>query len=260
MLTEADVRTAIARAIKFLEGTREPYGLLFLAWIHRRYGIEQFADALQRYDEAIAKRTKEFRAQERVRPAPLLRVLRRLADRNNPLQPDDWDSVLLHNDRIFASALYCDLLGLPPSFPEVLGKNVSEGGYFLTHALLAWICIQENGCELALPGGFVENMYAATAAIIDENPTLLNDLKLEAAAFLCMARQGPMVDPGFVRRVIAIQNQDGGWGRPDEGWGEPDESAWHSTILALILLLHVEFPRAQDTGETVGEVSSFLDT
>lgn len=250
MLTEAHVRTAVANAIKFLEGTSEPYGLLFLAFMHRRYGIEQFADALKRYDEAITQRTEAFLAQEAVRPAPLLRVLRRLADRDNPLQPDDWDHVVLHNDRILASALYCDRLGLPPSFADVLGKNVSQGAYYLTHALLAWIVIQENGCELALPAGFVEDMYAATAAIIDDNPTMINDLKLEAAAFLCLARQGARVDPDFVRRVIAIQKEDGGWGWPDEGWGKPDESAWHSTILALVLLLHVEFPGApQAAGE-----------
>lgn len=249
ILTEADVRTAVANAIKFLERTVEPYGLLFLAMIYRRYGVPQFADALERYDNAIANRTKQFLAQERVRPAPLLRVLRRFADPNNPLQPDDWDAVVLHNDRIFASALYCDRLGLPPSFVEVLRNNVRHGGYFLTHALLAWICIQENRCEWAVPAEFVEEMYAAATALIDDNPTMVNDLKLEAAAFLCLARQAPRIDPNFVRRVVATQNEDGGWGEPDEGWGEPDESGWHSTILALILLLHVEFPGAPHAGE-----------
>jgi hypothetical protein len=124
----------------------------------------------------------------------------------------------------------------------VLEKAVSQGGYALTHALLAWTWIQENGCELALPYGFVDRMYRAVAAIIDADPTTIDDLKLEAAAFLCLARQSRLVDLGFVWRVIAIQNDDGGWGRPDERAGSPDESSWHSTILALMLLLHVEFP------------------
>jgi hypothetical protein len=237
VLTEAGVRAAIANAIDFIRGSREPYAVLWLDVMHRRFGIEEFADALARYDELVAERPKE---------APLLRVLRRIADADNPLQPDDWDHVSIHTDRMLVAALYCDRLGLPDSFPEVLAKSVSAGGYYLTHALLTWIWTRENGCELALPDGFVDDMHGAVAAIIDSDPTMVNDLKLEAAAFLCLARQGARVDPGFVQRVIAIQNEDGGWGRPDDvGWDKPDESSWHSTILALLLLLHVEFPGAK---------------
>jgi hypothetical protein len=42
---------------------------------------------------------------------------------------------------------------------------------------------------------------------------------------------------------LSIQRADGGWGKldtPDPA--NPDESSWHSTTLALLLLLHVEFP------------------
>ena len=234
MLTEENVRTAVATAINFINRTREPYALLFLDIMHRRFKVPQFADALKRYDEVLAERPKE---------APLLRVLRRIADANNPLQGDDWEHVQIHTDRVLVSALYCDQLGLPPSFSEALDKAVKAGGYHLTHALLAWIWIRDNQCQVALPEGFVEGMYRAVAAIVDEQPTLVNDLKLEAAAFLCLARQGARVDPRFIQRVVAIQNADGGWGRPDDvGLGKPDESSWHSTILALLLLLHVKFP------------------
>ena len=233
MLSEADVGTRVARAVDFLKHTREPHALLFLNILHRRFGIEEFADALDRYDEVLMQRPDE---------APLLRVWRRIGDVDNPLDPDDWDHVKTPRDRLLVSALYCDRLGLPPSFPEVLRKAASAGGYSLTHALLTWIWIRENGCELALPDGFVEKMFAAVAEIIATDPAIINDLKLEAAAFLCMARQSRLVDLAFVRRVIAIQNDDGGWGRPDEGAGKPDESSWHSTILALMLLLHIRFP------------------
>ena len=88
-------------------------------------------------------------------------------------------------------------------------------------------------------------MCGDIAAIIDTDPFTINDLKLEAAAFLCMARESRRVDLAFVRRVIAIQNDDGGWGRPDEGAGNPDESSWHSAILALMVLLHVSFSGAE---------------
>lgn len=236
MLTESQVRTAVANAIQFVNRTREPYGLWFMGMMHRLFGVPEFADALKRYDEEIAARPKE---------APVLRVLRRLNDANNSLQPDDWDHVLIHTDRILAIALHCDRLGFPPEFAEALEKGVKAGGYHATHVLLAWIWMRDNRCQLAVRDGFVEDMYRANAAILEDQPTLVNDLKLEAAAFLCMARQGKRVDPRFVHHVVSIQRADGGWGKLDiVDPAKPDESSWHSTTLALLLLLHVEFPGA----------------
>jgi hypothetical protein len=236
MLTEAQVRTAVANGITFLNRTREPYGLWFMGMMHRLFGVPEFADALKRYDEVTTERPQE---------APVLRVLRRLNDANNPLQPDDWDYVQIHTDRVLATALYCDRLGFPPEFAEVLEKGVQAGGYHATHVLLAWIWMQDNRCKLPVRDGFVEDIYRANAAILEDRPSLVNDLKLEAAAFLCMARQGKRVDPRFIQHVVSIQRGDGGWGKldtPDPA--KPDESSWHSTTLALLLLLHVEFPRA----------------
>jgi hypothetical protein len=236
MLTEAQVRTAVANGIKFVNRTREPYGLWFMGMMYLRFRIPEFADALKRYDEEIAARPKE---------APVLRVLRRLLDANNPLQPDDWDHVVIHTDQVLAAALYCDRLGLPEAYADVLERGVKAGGYHATHVLLAWIWLKDNRCQLAVRDGFVEEMYRANAAILEDQPTIVNDLKLEAAAFLCMARQGKRVDPRFVRHVVSIQRTDGGWGKldtPDPD--KPDESSWHSTTLALLLLLHVDFPGA----------------
>jgi len=236
MLTEAQVRAAVANGIHFLNRTREPYGLWFMSMMHRLFAVPEFADALKRYDEVVAERPNE---------APVLRVLRRLNDASNPLQPDDWDHVKIATDRILATALYCDRLGFPPEFAEVLEKGVRAGGYHATHALLAWIWMQDNRCKLVVRDGFVEDLYRANAAILEDRPTVVNDLKLEAAAFLCMARQGKRVDPRFIRHVVSIQRADGGWGKldtPDPA--KPDDSSWHSTTLALLLLLHVTFPGA----------------
>ena len=232
MRTEQDLNTAVANAIDFFKESREPHALLWLALMHRRFGIDAFADALQRYDRVLIEQPEQ---------APLRRVLRRFAARDNPLQPDDWDAVTLQSDRILVVALYCDRLGLPRSFPETLHKAASAGGYYLPHVILAWFFIRENGCALTLPEGFMERVYAASAAIIDDDPLTVSDLRLEVAAFLHLAGQSALVNDAFVERVIACQQDDGGWGRARDERGGSD---WHSTILGLLLLLQVKFPCA----------------
>lgn len=233
MLAEAEVAAVVANAIAFLKSAREPHALLFMGLIYRRFGIEEFANALQLYDDVLPQHPAR---------APVLRVFRRMFDANNPILLEDWERVTIPTDRLLVSALYCDRLGLPESFAEALARAVSQGRYAATHALLAWVWIQENRCSVTAPAGFFDDMCAAVARIIDEDPTSVNDIKLEAGAFLCLAHQVQRVDLGFVRRVIAFRNPDGGWGRPVEGAGNPNESSWHSTILALIILLHVKFP------------------
>jgi len=233
MLSEPQLRSTVANAIGFLQKAREPHALLFMGLIHRRFGVAEFADTLERYDAVLPEHPDR---------APVLRVFRRMFDAENPIVPEDWEQVAIQTDRLLVSALYCDRLGLPPEFVDALERAVSQGGYGATHALLAWVWVQENRYELPVPDGFLERMFGTVAAIIDADPTSVSDIKLEAGAFLCLARQSERVDLGFVRRVIAFQNADGGWGVPVEGAGNPDESSWHSTILALMILLCVRLP------------------
>jgi hypothetical protein len=219
--------TAVSNAISFFEGSREPHALLWLAVMHRRFRIEQFAGALQRYDEVLAEQPER---------APLLRVLRRFADRDSPLRPDDWDFVTDPSDRLLVCALYCDRVGLPRSFAEMLRKAASAGGYYLPHVMLVCFFIRENGCAFELPPGFMDRVYEASAAIIDEDPTIVSDLKLEVAAFLNLVGQGARVSDVFVEHVLASQNADGGWGQSRAAHGRSD---WHSTTLGLLLLVQL---------------------
>jgi hypothetical protein len=110
----------------------------------------------------------------------------------------------------------------------------------LTHILPSWIWLQENGCDASLPNGFIESVYRDAAALLDED-RVVNDLELEAAAFLYLAGKGALVSRAFVERVVAAQNDDGGWSISSD---QPDQSDWHPTILALLLLLHVNHPAA----------------
>ncbi len=220
---------AVASAIDFLEGARDPDALLLLDVVHRRFGIAAFADALQRYDQVVVEGWRE---------AALLRLFRRIADYDNPLGPGDLEAVFIDIDRLTVPALYCDRLGLPPNYTAMLDEAVRSGRYLLTHALLACIWIQENGCEVPMPDGFIEDVYRANAALIGDDP-VVDDLELEAAALLYLAGQGALVDHAFVERVIAVQNYDGGWLPSSD---TPGESHWHATVLGLLLLLHVEYP------------------
>ena len=241
MVTEDEVAAVVANAIAYLQSAREPHALLFMGLIHRRFGVKEFANALELYDAELPKHPER---------APVLRVFRRMFDANNPIQLEDWEHVTLQTDRLLVSALYCDRLGLPESFGDALARAASQGRYAATHALLAWVWVQENRCQLAMPTGLFEDLCRAVARIIDEDPTSVSDIKLEAGAFLCLAHEVQRVDLGFVRRVVASRNADGGWGRPVERAGRPAESSWHSTILALMILLHVRFPSAESAGES----------
>lgn len=220
-----DLQDAIATAIGFFAGSREPFALLWLDVMHRRFGIPQFADALQRFDRVLAEPPREL---------PLLRVFRRMADRDNPLRLEDMDAVTHPSDRLVVCALYCDRLGLSPSFfADMLDKAANAGGYYLTHALLAVIWMREYGGDVELPAAFFENLYRANAALINADARTVSDMKLEAAAFLHFAGQGALVDRTFVESVLRTQAGDGGWGKSRDG-----RSDWHATVLALLLLLH----------------------
>lgn len=217
--------TAVARAIEFFADSQEPQALLWLEQMHQRFGVAAFAGSLGKYDQLLIAASPE---------APKLRLFRRIADPANPLRRDDLESVTHPSDGIIISALYCDQLELPPSFADILGDAVRTGGYYCTHALLAWIWIQEYGGRVALPAGFAEELFTSNAAIVNSRTSEVTDLKLEAAAFLHLAGEGKRVDRAFINAVISTQNPDGGWGMTRARPG----SDWHGTVLGLLLLLH----------------------
>src|SRR4030042_793323 len=126
------LQRAVANAIDFLEGSRDPDAMLLLDVMHRGFGIAAFADALQRYDQVPVEGWRE---------AALMRVFRRIADHDNQLQPGDLEAVFIEIDRLTVPALYCDRLGIPPNYTAMLDEAVRTGDYMLTHALLACIWI-----------------------------------------------------------------------------------------------------------------------
>jgi len=226
--TIPDLELPIKKAIGFLELSNEPHALLWLDVIYRRFQIEEFADSLQRYDHILNELPGEQLQ---------LNVFRRIADYDNPIQQRDLER-FVGLDRLVVPALYCDRFGISDDYAKLLENNVSFGEYELTHVLLAVIWMQDNGCELPLSDSSIRNIYRANAALIN-NDSVVDDLELEAAAFLYLAGQGGLVQDFFIERVIAAQNGDGGWNISGD---DKEDSGWHPTVLGLLLLLHVEFP------------------
>ena len=239
--TDPALQQAVKNAITYLKQTQDAMGFLMLNVIYRQFGIAEFNDSLQRYDQVLASN-----------PEPINRIFRRIADYNtSAVQPDDFNSVTDQLDRITVPALYSDRMALPDDYLSQLTDamesgffyaehSVNSGKYLLTHALLATIWMQNNHCSLQLPEDFTSTLYQWNAALIGDG-SQVDDIELEAAAFLYQAGQGNLVNPDFVQNVIAAQFTDGGWSATQD---TPGNTNWHPSVLALMLLLYVEYPAA----------------
>lgn len=238
------LQQAIDRSIPYLMQTEHPIGLLMLNVIYRQFAITEFQNSLQKYDQLWASSTD-----------PLIRVWRRIADYNtSAVQPEDFNAVTDPLNRLTIPALYSDRISLPDDYMYQLtdavdrglismeqstdDEEISDGAYLLTHVLLAAIWLQENNCSFQLSEEFTSSLYQINAALTGDG-SQVDDIQLEAAAFLYLAGQGKLVHPNFAENVIAAQNPDGGWSISSE---KPDTSDWHPTVLALIILLHVKYP------------------
>ncbi|MGD2066556.1 MAG: hypothetical protein PVI43_05240 [Candidatus Bathyarchaeota archaeon] len=213
----------VLKAINYFRTSTEPEAMLWLDVMHRRFEIDEFTNALQNFDQLMIWSPEKS----------YVDLFRRMADYGARINSVELGKVTNELDLITLPALYCDRLDLPANYSTLLVDGASEGGYKLTHVLLAWIWLQENGGEVELPEGFIEDMYLANAALINTDSTI-TDVEMEAAAFLCLAGQSELVDESFINVVIAAQESDGGWGGTSK--------RWHTTILGLLYLLHMEFP------------------
>jgi len=213
----------VLKAINYFSTPTEPEAILWLDVMHRRFGIDEFTNALQAFDQMMIWSSDKA----------YVNMFRRMADYYYTVNSAELGKVTNELDIITLPALYCDRVDLPANYSTLLIDGANEGGYKLTHVLLAWIWLQENGGEVELPEGFVEEMYLDNAALINTDSTI-TDVEMEAAAFLCLAGQNDLVDAAFIDQVITTQESDGGWGGTNK--------RWHTTVLGLLYLLHMEFP------------------
>jgi hypothetical protein len=244
--TNHELQQAIDRSFAYLRQTEHPIGLLMLNIIYRQFAIAEFEDSLQRYDQLWASSAD-----------PLIRVWRRVADYNtSAVQPEDFNAVTDPLNRLTIPALYSDRRSLPDDYMDQLidavdrgyisvtqstdSGSFGDGAYLLTHVLLATIWLQENNCSLQLSDDFTSSLYQINAALVGDG-SQVDDIQLEAAAFLYQAGQGNLIHPDFAENVIAAQNPDGGWSISS---GTPNDSDWHPSVLALMFLLFMQNPAA----------------
>jgi hypothetical protein len=242
--TNQELQHAINQAIIYLNRIEHPIGLMMLNVIYRQFGITEFKDTLQHYDQLYASSND-----------PLIPIWRRIADYDtSAAKPEDFEAVTDPLNRLTIPALFCDRRSLPDDYVDQLtnamsmgfddvskstdAANINDGAYLLTHVLLATIWLENNNCSLQLPEGFISTLYEMNAALIGDG-SQVDDIQLEAAAFLYEAGQGNLVNPNFVQSVLDAQFTDGGWFTDQEA---PYTTDWHPSVLALMTLLHVAHP------------------
>jgi len=241
-----ELQQAINHGITYVNQVEHPIGLLMLNVMYRQFGIAEFKDSLQRYDQLYASSTD-----------PLIRVWRRIADYNtSAVQPEDFNYVTDQLNRLTIPALYSDRKSLPDDYVSQLTEamelgcfyasqptddgSINDGAYLLTHVLLATIWLENNHCSLQLPEDFTSTLYQMNAALIGDG-SRVDDIQLEVAAFLFQAGQGNLVNSVFVENVIAAQFTDGGWSAKQNS---PSNTGWHPSVLAVMVLLYVAYPAA----------------
>ena len=197
--------------------------------------------ALARADAAVAARQG------------LTRPFYRLIDPGARASADEVRGVVGLTGSVTAQALHCDRLPLAPDFWPALQRLASGGGYASTHAVLASVWLQENGCEVdarRLAGGLrayrsIKGLAVSRDEAVRKLVELLDgataptDLRAEALAMLNYAGQPALAGARHVAALLDVQRDDGGWALAVDR----DASHPHTTALALWVLLEARHPQ-----------------
>ncbi len=206
-------------------------------YMHRRFGLE----AVNADGEPLHEVPDDPERPE------LSRVYRRLVDPGAAVSKAEIAGLPTTIDRITASALHCDRIGLPADWIDILGRASELGGYALTHAALAAEWSRESGCvpEVELAPlqtrqiDLLAGLVARRAELAAEFSTA-QDLWIEALAMLYYLQAASRVEPAWIDDLLRAQRPDGGFGaRADAKASDP-----HATALALWVLLERTHPDA----------------
>jgi hypothetical protein len=222
-----------------------------IAWLSRALDSEWPADVAallgfmgRAFDapglDALAQKALATADAEAAATQGLTRPFYRLLDPN--VRPTDAELLAVPGltGAVTAQALHCDWLPLAPAFWSALDRLAADGGYGLTHAMLASVWIEENACK-ADPARLVQLRADGSRRLVElldrgRGPT---DLQVEALAMLFYAGQRASVQPRHVDALLALRRADGGWALD----GDRSASHPHTTALALWVLLEARHPQ-----------------
>lgn len=141
----------------------------------------------------------------------------------------------INSNRVIAEALHCSEHGWRDQTEQyATGAMRDEGGYGTTHAVWALTIAQANRCRDAQGWGplrpLAEEMKLAQDAI--GRPQTVAQIDLFAERTLMYARiegaESPSVEP-WIDILLALQNDDGSWGEPDQ---RLPRLQFHATMVA----------------------------
>jgi hypothetical protein len=136
------------------------------------------------------------------------------------------------NDRITASALYCDLYVLPWDFYQQLEAMAEAADFDATRAFLAIGLLKQRGCRFDTARvDPVAQRLRLTLQRIAADKDAPEILQIEAVLFLTLGGFRSDVRPAWVRRLISLQQPDGRFGRTP-----------YSTLLTARMLLEYGQP------------------
>ncbi|MGH0033771.1 MAG: hypothetical protein ACQGVK_01945 [Myxococcota bacterium] len=204
-------------------------------YMHRRFGLEAWnASGAALHEVPLDQARPEMAA-----------VFRRLVDPSAGISAARIAALPAVIDRITATGLHCDRIGLPRDWVSVLSEASRLGGYALTHAAVAGEWSVENGCIPRTEIGPLQAVQidrltdlASDAKPLDRDAPGSLDRWVEALVTLHYLGAGERVPAHWVKALVAAQRSDGGWpNRPRAATSDP-----HTTALALWVLLEATRP------------------
>lgn len=135
----------------------------------------------------------------------------------NVIVPDVRDALRLEktktdsiNSLLFAS-MYCATKALPSDYLQRVEKMAQKGGYELTHMYLILIILREKRCREYLQQEQqylqLEKKLEPLVLTLSTQARIINDLDIEAAAFISYGNPALTPPDSYLRRVIDAAEQ-----------------------------------------------------
>jgi hypothetical protein len=141
-------------------------------------------------------------------------------------------------DRVTAAALHCDRTPLGEDFHEQLQALLaSDDREAAVHSGLALTWLAENGCAVDGRRQLESTALSRLQRELDDNA---DDPSIEAAVFLSLLGRRDLIHERFVELVLDLQRPDGGWPMAGRRAGPDAGSHWHTTFLAVWLMLELD--------------------